>query len=186
MRRNRAIDRVDLRAAPAGAREAADRRPTRLGRDRGRGSAEPPLRLHGGRCARRPCGQRRLGWWWLDPVIALAIAALAVSEGREAWAGEGCCVGSPIRLSTGAARTAVADRNAPARELSPGSWLKPAPGSIAASALPSLRRRPYHSSRCPWLTESEGRSGAVDASDVHALLSRAVAFRRGGRGALRG
>jgi divalent metal cation (Fe/Co/Zn/Cd) transporter len=31
-----------------------------------------------------------LGWWWLDPVIALAIAAIAVREGREAWAGEGC------------------------------------------------------------------------------------------------
>jgi len=34
-----------------------------------------------------------VGWWWLDPVIALAIAAIAVREGREAWAGEGCaCV----------------------------------------------------------------------------------------------
>jgi divalent metal cation (Fe/Co/Zn/Cd) transporter len=31
-----------------------------------------------------------VGWWWLDPVIALAIAALAVREGREAWEGEGC------------------------------------------------------------------------------------------------
>lgn len=29
-------------------------------------------------------------WWWLDPVIALAIAALAVREGREAWMGQGC------------------------------------------------------------------------------------------------
>jgi hypothetical protein len=37
-----------------------------------------------------------VGWRWLDPVIALAIAAFAVSEGREAWAGEGCCVASPI------------------------------------------------------------------------------------------
>jgi divalent metal cation (Fe/Co/Zn/Cd) transporter len=34
-----------------------------------------------------------LGWWWLDPLIALVIAAIAVREGREAWAGEGCaCV----------------------------------------------------------------------------------------------
>jgi Co/Zn/Cd efflux system component len=34
-----------------------------------------------------------LGWWWLDPVIALVIAAIAVREGREAWAGEACsCV----------------------------------------------------------------------------------------------
>lgn len=33
------------------------------------------------------------GWWWLDPVIAIGIAAIAVREGREAWAGEGCaCV----------------------------------------------------------------------------------------------
>ncbi len=37
-----------------------------------------------------------LGWWWLDPTIALAIAALAVREGREAWAGDACCVASPI------------------------------------------------------------------------------------------
>jgi divalent metal cation (Fe/Co/Zn/Cd) transporter len=29
-----------------------------------------------------------LGWWWLDPVVALAIAALALQEGREAWEGE--------------------------------------------------------------------------------------------------
>jgi divalent metal cation (Fe/Co/Zn/Cd) transporter len=34
-----------------------------------------------------------VGWWWLDPVIAFAIAAIAVREGREVWAGEGCaCV----------------------------------------------------------------------------------------------
>jgi divalent metal cation (Fe/Co/Zn/Cd) transporter len=31
-----------------------------------------------------------LGWWWLDPLIGLGIAALAVREGREAWAGEVC------------------------------------------------------------------------------------------------
>ena len=36
------------------------------------------------------------GWWWLDPVIALVIAVIAVREGREAWAGEGCgCVVVP-------------------------------------------------------------------------------------------
>lgn len=28
---------------------------------------------------------------WLDPVIALALAAWAVQEGREAWEGEDCC-----------------------------------------------------------------------------------------------
>lgn len=31
------------------------------------------------------------GWWWTDPVSALVIAALAVREGRQAWAGEHCC-----------------------------------------------------------------------------------------------
>jgi divalent metal cation (Fe/Co/Zn/Cd) transporter len=31
-----------------------------------------------------------LGWWWADPIAALAIAALAVNEGREAWRGEAC------------------------------------------------------------------------------------------------
>jgi divalent metal cation (Fe/Co/Zn/Cd) transporter len=42
-----------------------------------------------------------LGWWWLDPLIALVIAALAVREGREAWAGDGCaCVAVP-GLETG-------------------------------------------------------------------------------------
>jgi divalent metal cation (Fe/Co/Zn/Cd) transporter len=32
-----------------------------------------------------------LGWWWADPLAALVIAALAVMEGREAWAGDTCC-----------------------------------------------------------------------------------------------
>ena len=31
-----------------------------------------------------------LGWWWLDPVVALGIAGLAVREGVEAWHGEEC------------------------------------------------------------------------------------------------
>ena len=34
-----------------------------------------------------------LGWWWADPAAALAVAAIAVREGVEAWRGEadGCC-----------------------------------------------------------------------------------------------
>jgi divalent metal cation (Fe/Co/Zn/Cd) transporter len=31
------------------------------------------------------------GWWWLDPIVALGIAALAVWEGIESWRGDGCC-----------------------------------------------------------------------------------------------
>ena len=36
-------------------------------------------------------GNTLLGWWWLDPIAALAIAALAVREGVLSWRGESCC-----------------------------------------------------------------------------------------------
>ncbi len=36
-------------------------------------------------------GNALLGLWWLDPVTALVIGAVALSEGREAWRGESCC-----------------------------------------------------------------------------------------------
>jgi divalent metal cation (Fe/Co/Zn/Cd) transporter len=32
-----------------------------------------------------------LGWWWADPITALAIAAIALREGRESWKGDACC-----------------------------------------------------------------------------------------------
>ena len=35
-------------------------------------------------------GNALLGLWWLDPTVALIVAAVAVKEGREAWRGEGC------------------------------------------------------------------------------------------------
>jgi divalent metal cation (Fe/Co/Zn/Cd) transporter len=41
-------------------------------------------------------GNALLGAWWLDPVVGLLIAGVAVKEGLEAWQGEGCCVGSPL------------------------------------------------------------------------------------------
>jgi divalent metal cation (Fe/Co/Zn/Cd) transporter len=31
------------------------------------------------------------GAWWLDAMIALALAAVALDEGRDTWRGEGCC-----------------------------------------------------------------------------------------------
>jgi divalent metal cation (Fe/Co/Zn/Cd) transporter len=34
-----------------------------------------------------------LGWWWADPVAALAMTWFLVSEGREAWRGEECGCG---------------------------------------------------------------------------------------------
>jgi divalent metal cation (Fe/Co/Zn/Cd) transporter len=30
------------------------------------------------------------GWWWADPVAALAIAAIAGKEGLDSWRGESC------------------------------------------------------------------------------------------------
>jgi divalent metal cation (Fe/Co/Zn/Cd) transporter len=40
-----------------------------------------------------------IGAWWLDPVIGLFIAAVAVKEGRRAWAGETCAdCASPLAL----------------------------------------------------------------------------------------
>jgi divalent metal cation (Fe/Co/Zn/Cd) transporter len=34
-----------------------------------------------------------LGWWWADPVAALAIAAVAAREGVLGWRGESCADG---------------------------------------------------------------------------------------------
>ena len=36
------------------------------------------------------------GLWWADPAVALAIAALAINEGRQTWQGKGCCPAPPI------------------------------------------------------------------------------------------
>jgi divalent metal cation (Fe/Co/Zn/Cd) transporter len=41
-------------------------------------------------------GNALVGAWWLDPVVGLLIAAVAVKEGAEAWRGDGCCVASPL------------------------------------------------------------------------------------------
>jgi divalent metal cation (Fe/Co/Zn/Cd) transporter len=32
-----------------------------------------------------------LGLWWADPATAVAIAGVAVNEGRQSWRGEACC-----------------------------------------------------------------------------------------------
>jgi divalent metal cation (Fe/Co/Zn/Cd) transporter len=41
-------------------------------------------------------GNALLGAWWLDSVVGLLIAAVAVREGVDAWRGEGCCVSGPL------------------------------------------------------------------------------------------
>jgi divalent metal cation (Fe/Co/Zn/Cd) transporter len=36
-------------------------------------------------------GNALFGLWWLDPIAALVVAAIAVKEGLASWRGEGCC-----------------------------------------------------------------------------------------------
>jgi divalent metal cation (Fe/Co/Zn/Cd) transporter len=36
-------------------------------------------------------GNAQWGLWWLDPLVALAIAGVALREGFRAWHGEWCC-----------------------------------------------------------------------------------------------
>jgi divalent metal cation (Fe/Co/Zn/Cd) transporter len=36
-------------------------------------------------------GNALFGWWWLDPIAALLVAAVALREGVETWRGKGCC-----------------------------------------------------------------------------------------------
>ena len=54
-----------------------------------------------------------LGWWWADPIAALAIAAVALREGRESWKGDscGCCKPQFLRsVKRGRAETAITHR----------------------------------------------------------------------------
>ncbi|GAA0391988.1 membrane protein [Acrocarpospora corrugata] len=32
-----------------------------------------------------------IGWWWVDPAVALMLAAVAGHEGVKAWRGQSCC-----------------------------------------------------------------------------------------------
>ena len=36
-------------------------------------------------------GNALFGAWWLDPLVGIFIAYVAVREGREAWRGDACC-----------------------------------------------------------------------------------------------
>jgi divalent metal cation (Fe/Co/Zn/Cd) transporter len=37
-------------------------------------------------------GNALVGAWWLDPLVGLLIAVVAVHEGRESWRGDACCL----------------------------------------------------------------------------------------------
>ena len=42
-----------------------------------------------------------LGWWWADPLTALAIAGVAIKEGWETWQGDPCCDDDAMLLGQG-------------------------------------------------------------------------------------
>ena len=61
------------------------------GNDERHGKGEPPLSE--GRRLRSfaTYGEGLVGAWWLDRLVGLFIAVVAVAEGREAWRGDTCC-----------------------------------------------------------------------------------------------
>lgn len=50
-----------------------------------------------------------LGWWWADPIAAVAIAAFAVREGWEAWRGDACAVSAGALLTEPESSSTCAD-----------------------------------------------------------------------------
>ncbi len=82
------------------------------------------------------------GWWWLDPVMGLGIAGLAIHEGREAWAGEICADCAPLATRPRRAATASVALDERRRDHSHGAVM---PGTLMGS-----RRMPTPaSSRSP-------------------------------------
>ncbi|AEE44837.1 cation transporter [Cellulomonas fimi] len=56
-----------------------------------------------------------LGWWWADPVAALAIAGFAAREGLEAWRGDACAPGAALTGVPTPDRSCCPDPDAGAR-----------------------------------------------------------------------
>jgi len=44
-------------------------------------------------------GNALFGAWWLDPIVALFVAAVALHEGRQTWRGQGCCAAPTLTPS---------------------------------------------------------------------------------------
>ena len=74
-----------------GNRQAPARRTPELRRHRGRRHPEPAVRLPRRAVLAGLAANAWLGWWWLDPLIGLAVAAVAIREGLKSWRGEDCC-----------------------------------------------------------------------------------------------
>jgi hypothetical protein len=89
------------------------------------------------------------GWWWADPVAGLAIAVIAVKEGRSAWLGKGCCTSKPVELP----RTTSEHATPPAAAAEPGAQ-RPRPASLQLSS-----RARHRSLRTPRRWRSTPRGG---------------------------
>jgi divalent metal cation (Fe/Co/Zn/Cd) transporter len=50
-----------------------------------------------------------LGWWWADPITAIAIAGVALREGRASWAGDACCTTPVVARGAGACQDDCCD-----------------------------------------------------------------------------
>lgn len=46
-------------------------------------------------------GNALFGAWWLDPLVGLLIAGVAVHEGIETWRGDSCCTDDPALAAAG-------------------------------------------------------------------------------------
>jgi len=62
-----------------------------------------------GQCLVGLAANAAVGAWWLDPLIGLFIAFVAVKEGREAWQGEGCAGCTSPLASTATVRHTADD-----------------------------------------------------------------------------
>ena len=77
--------RIADRDARPGRGQAAPGCPARLRRHRRRGTQNLLCAYLAVAVLAGLLANALLGWWWLDPVVALGIAGLAVREGVEAW-----------------------------------------------------------------------------------------------------
>ena len=84
------------RHALPGHRQAAHRRPDRLGRHQGRRPPEHALRVPRRRAAAGPARQRGVRRLVARPARRAAHRRRGRPGGPDAWRGEGCCVGNPL------------------------------------------------------------------------------------------
>ena len=112
-----------------------------------------------------------LGAWWLDPAIALAIAAIAIHEGIETWRGDGCAAWpSPASTSprVSARTTAAPDSREPHRAHIPSPLLS----AMAAQAVSGRRGAGRRTRACPAPRTASDRTYVAVTSSSAGLIMR--------------